>query len=251
MCDVATAGLALTAASTAYTMQQQRQAASAAASAQNDAAANASRARQQEQLRQDELRRRRQEVADADLEKTGATGTADRLAEATAAREDAVNEVPLTVGEGVPQVFTSESPVVGGAITSQVAKALTDARGRLAARARLSAYDDVAADEARMRTLSKSAFEALQSMSQGSLGAYGSEAAIRPGTVTPGDNIGPAGVLIGSAIASNPNTVKSWFTGETRPTDQLASRLTDRLGTVLAARTPAPAPANNTPAGFG
>jgi hypothetical protein len=227
MCSIAAAGLAISAASTAATIYQQQQVAKANDSAQSAAAQTSAAARRAELTRQDELRAERQAVADQNLAETGAAGTADRLADATTSREATAAEAPTTA----PQIFTTGSPVVGNAITAQVAKGLNEARGRLAARARLSAYDDVAADEARMRTLAGSAFEALKSMSSGSMGAYQGEAQ-QPVTPAQASPLPQIGIIAGNAIAANPNTIRSWATGTTRPTDQLAAHLTDRMGAV-------------------
>jgi hypothetical protein len=232
MCSIAAAGLALSAASTAATIYQNQQVARANNDQQEAAAQRASTARQAELARQDGLRQERAAVADQNLAATGAEGTAERLADATADRTSATGEVPLVVGEGdIAPVQTTGNSVVGNAITAEVAKHLGQARQRLAARARLSAYDDVAADEARMRTLSGSAFEALKSMSAGSTGVYGSESSIPAGQVTPGagSELAQAGILAGNAVAANPATVGSWLNGTTRPADQLAGALTDRV----------------------
>jgi hypothetical protein len=253
MCSPAAAGLAISAAGTAYQIMQQQQAVSAANKANDEAAARSSSARRAELARQDTLRAERQGIAEQNLRETGAAGTQENLSEAEAARMATVDQTPTTVGAGgVPQIYsTPNSTVAGDAITAQVAKDLGEARTRLAAKARLASYDDVAAAEARMRTLSKSAFEALNSMAQGSLGVAGSEGAVPANTPNPANPYGQTAILAGNLIASNPSQINAWATGTQRPTDQLADALTSRLATVTAPRTTAAAPGGSAAWGTG
>ena len=79
-----------------------------------------------------------------------------------------------------------------------------------------------------MRKMSGSALEALQSMGQGSLGVYGQEANLRPGTVTADTGLGQAGIVAGNWVASNPSRIQSWATGESRPVEQVAEALQAR-----------------------
>jgi len=242
MCTIALAGLALTAASTAATMYQQQ----AVQSANNDAHEAADRqraeARREELTRQDELRGRRAEVANANLAATGAAGTAGTQAEAEAARLANAATVPTTAGGDVPQIYSTPGAITGDVVTAGVAKGLGEARDRLAARARLDAYGDVDNEQKRMRALSSSAFDALSSMSKGSMGVYGSESTLKPAQETADTSLGQAGVLAGNYLTANPSQISNWITGTKSPTDQLAEAINARLltGTTSTAATPAP-----------
>jgi hypothetical protein len=221
-------------------MYQQQQ----VASQNNDAldAANKQRAqaRQEELTRQDDIRRQRGEISDANLAATGAAGNAQTQADAEAARLASANTVPTSVGTDVPQIYTTPGALTGGIVTADVAKGLGEARDRLAARSRLAAYGDVGQEEKRMRSLSASAFDALSSMSKGSMGVYGSESSLKPNLETADTSAAQAGVLAGNYLMAKPQDVKNFITGETSNTTKLAEALNARL---LSGTQPAGTPA--------
>jgi hypothetical protein len=230
MCSVGLAGLAVAAAGTAATMYQQQQ----VASQNNDAIEAANQQRTQERTaelaRQDEIRQKRGEVAAVNLDAVSAAGNAKTQADAEAARLAQAGTVPTTVGESdVPQIYTNPGAITGGIVTGDVAKGLGEARERLAANARLDAYGDVGQEEKRMRSLSASAFDALSSMSKGSLGVYGSETAQKPVLDTADTSLGQGGILVGNYLSANPNSVKNLITGDTSNTQKLAEQLNSRL----------------------
>jgi len=239
MCSVGLAGLAVAAAGTAATMYQQQQVASQNNDALEAANAQRSQARTEELTRQDDIRRQRGEISDANLAATGAAGNAQTQADAEAARLAAANTVPTSVGGDVPQIYTTPGAITGGIVTADVAKGLGEARNRLAARARLDAYGDVGNEEKRMRGLSASAFDALSSMSKGSMGVYGSESSLKPNLETADTSIGQGAVLAGNYLTSNPVGVKNLFSGETSNTVKLAEQLNARLLSGTGAATPA------------